>query len=196
MDSTTNTGYHILLLDLHVDDENQPVATTCGPPKGSPHYNLHFDRCKNVKCNGCSFPFETYSQYETLEARYLVPIHNWHAFVYHEVVGQTAYVCVCLYDSTTHEAKSECFTNDIKRSLLDAQAEMQEVAMEVWVELDDLPWTSKTAIILVVIAALLALFPEIIAALITAGIALTTEVIAAATAALSAGLASSFGIVL
>jgi len=61
-------------------------------------------------------------------------------------------------------------------------------------ELERLPWQAKTALIAVVVAACVALLPEVIAALGAAGVVITADIAAEAVAALAAGLAARFGI--
>ena len=194
-DPTTGTGYHISLIGPHVDNNGAP-ATQCGNPKGSTHVNLHFDECKSPDCHGCYFPFESYDQYKALEGKYLIPIHNWHAFVY----AIDNYKCVCLYDSVTQETYTECVDKNIKDIeaikdvLLSYVKDIQEVAAGVWEDLVELPWQVKVVVITLVVAACVALLPIVITALEAAGIVITAEVVTTTVAALAAGLAAQFGI--
>ena len=194
-DPTTNTGYHISLIGPHTDNDGPP-ATQCGNPKGSTHVNLHFDQCKTPDCHGCKFPFESYDQYKALEDKYLIPIRNWHAFVY----AIDEYKCVCLYDSVTGETHSECVDSNIrdieaiKDVLLSYVKDIQEAAGGVWEDLVELPWQVKLVVITLVVAAFVALLPVVITALEAAGIVIAAEVVTTTAAALAAGLAAQFGI--
>jgi hypothetical protein len=192
----TNTAYHISLIGLHQHKNGGPNATECGPPGGSPHINLHFDQCKDINCNGCNFPFVTYNQYKNLERQYLIPINNWHAFIYKSSDGKE---CVCLWDSRSRVKWSQCFNktpdiNDIKDVLLTYVENIQQAAEDIWLELVDLPWQFKVLVMAVVLGAFVALFSEFIAALAAAGIVIAADVLADVTAVLLTGLAAKFGI--
>lgn len=183
-DLSTQNSYHIQLLDLH-QHSGMGSATACGDPQGSPHYNLHFDMCipgKTPPCNNCIFPFTTWEQYSALRDRYLVEIHNWHAFSY-TVAG---YQCLCLWDSVTGTKYDNCFDTDVKDALLTVVSDVAGLAQEIWGELVDLPWQAKAGIIALVTAAVILLLPLIIDVLIAAGVKISADLIAEAGAALLA----------
>ena len=194
---STNTAYHISLIGLHTHANGGPPATECGYPGGSPHFNLHFDQCIDINCNGCNFPFVTYSQYIKLVKAHLIQLNNWHAFAYTSTNNEE---CLCLWDSKTGAtlnppcSNNTSNTDDIKNLLLDYVDNMQQAAGDVWLELVDLPWQFKVLVITAAVGAFVALLSEIIAALAAAGIVIAADVIAEIGAALIAALAARFGI--
>jgi hypothetical protein len=147
---------------------------------------------KTPLCNNCMFPFTTWEQYSALRDKYLVKKFNWHAFVY----KSAGYPCICLYDSVTGTKYDDCVGTDVKAALLTVMADVEGMAGEIWGELVDLPWESKAAIIALVAAACVLLSSLIIDALVAAGVVVSADLIAEAAAALLAGFAAQFGIVL
>lgn len=197
-------SYHISLLGFHTHvgggSTPPPIATTCGDPGGSPHINLHFDKCVPTAtpvCNDCNFPYVNSNSYMALRRQYLTQIKSYHGFQYTNAEGKT---CFCVYNSAPPKGVEfdrcfDCKTPEcVKDEVLVLVSDVKGLAVDIWMDLVDLPLPDKIAIAVVFVAALVLFVPLILGSLATAGVVISADAIAAAVAALGASIAAALGI--
>jgi len=199
-DVLTMQSYHIALLGFHTHvggGSTPPLpVTTCGLPGGSEHINLHFDECLPTAtpiCNDCNFPYVNNKKYIDLRKMYLEQIRSYHGYQYTNENGDT---CICVYDSAFKKVEFDrCFEcpnpECVKDEVLVLVSDVKGLAVDVWMDLVDLPLPDKIGIAVVFVAALLLLLPLLLGSAATAGIVISADAIATAVTALGASIVAA-----